>query len=58
MRVLKFIYLIGQDYLIYIFGIFIAMCFIVIDITLKPFLVRQLINDVSTNHVSLLFFWG
>ncbi|HHT9681107.1 TPA: hypothetical protein ACT9A3_000038 [Legionella pneumophila] len=47
MRVLKFIFHKIIPYRWYVFGIFAAMCLITIDNTLKPFLVKQLIDTVS-----------
>ncbi|HXH55404.1 MAG TPA: ABC transporter ATP-binding protein [Gammaproteobacteria bacterium] len=47
MRVLKFILNIAKPYRLYLGGIFIAMCIAAIDNTLKPFLIKKLIDTVS-----------
>lgn len=62
MRVLKFIFHRAIPYRLYVFGIFAAMCLITIDNTLKPFLVKQLIDTVSgrqsTNLWLIALFYG
>jgi ATP-binding cassette, subfamily B, bacterial len=62
MRVLKFIFHRAIPYRWYLFGIFAAMCLITIDNTLKPFLVKQLIDTVSgrqsTNLWLIAIFYG
>lgn len=55
MRVLKFIIQSTAPYRWYIFGLVIAVCFITIDNTLKPVLVKQLINTVSGKQESNLW---
>ncbi|MBA2650007.1 MAG: ABC transporter ATP-binding protein [Legionella sp.] len=47
MRVLHFIIQRALPYQRYVVGMFVAMCFITIDNTLKPFLVKHLIDTVS-----------
>nr|HAT8713230.1 ATP-binding cassette domain-containing protein [Legionella jordanis] len=56
MRVLKFIFHRAIPYRWYLFGIFAAMCLITIDHTLKPFLVKQLIDTVSGRQSTNLWF--
>ncbi|CAM2773527.1 TPA: ABC transporter ATP-binding protein [Legionella pneumophila] len=62
MSVLKFIIQRAIPYRWYLFGIFAAMCLITIDNTLKPFLVKQLIDTVSgrqnTNLWLIAGFYG
>ena len=47
MRVLKFIIANIGPYKKYVFGIFLAMCLITVDNTLKPLLVKLFIDIVS-----------
>jgi len=56
MRVLKFIITNIKPYKIYVFGIFLAMCLVTVDNTLKPFLVKQFIDIVSSHDDGGLWF--
>jgi ATP-binding cassette subfamily B protein len=47
MRVLTFIFETAKPYRLYLWGIFIAMCLITLDNTLKPVLVKQLVDIVA-----------
>jgi len=49
MRVLKFIFSHIKPYRWYLWGIFFAICLVAVDNTIKPFLVKQIIDAASGN---------